>query len=70
MSQRIQSLEHPDTLHLQAAQGWLELGNHVEADSELDQIAPQVSTHPDVLMVRYGIYSRARLAWSARPTSA
>lgn len=25
-------LEHPDDIHLQAAQGWLELGNHVEAN--------------------------------------
>src|ERR1035438_2514329 len=32
-------LEPPDSLHLQAAQGWLELGNHVEADAELDNIA-------------------------------
>jgi hypothetical protein len=30
-------LEPPDSLHLQAAQGWLELGNHVEADAELDK---------------------------------
>jgi len=59
MSQRIQPLERPDSLHLQAAQGWLELGNHLEADKELDHIAPQLRTHPDVLMVRYGIYSRA-----------
>ncbi len=28
----------PDSLHLQAAQGWLELGNHIEANEELENI--------------------------------
>ena len=42
-------LEHPDVHHLRAAQGWLELGNHLEADKELDEIAPELRAHPDVL---------------------
>jgi len=28
-------LEHPESLHFQAAQGWLELGSHIEANEEL-----------------------------------
>jgi hypothetical protein len=31
-------LEPSHSLHLQAAQGWLELGNHIEANAEPDNI--------------------------------
>lgn len=58
------SLGHPDNLHLQAAQGWLELGNHLEADKELDEIKPELRPHPDVLELRWHIYSRAK-KWEA-----
>jgi hypothetical protein len=34
-------LEPPDSIHLQAAQGWLDLGNPIEANEELEKIAPQ-----------------------------
>src|SRR6266478_4626669 len=44
-----------DNLHLQAAEGWLELGNHIEAHEELDQITPQRRAHPDILEVRWNI---------------
>jgi hypothetical protein len=37
-----------DLRHLQAAQGWFELGNHVEAAEELEQISPQLRAHPPV----------------------
>ena len=33
-------LEPPDTMHLEAAKGGLELGNHREANQELEKIAP------------------------------
>ena len=33
-------LAPPDSLHLQAAQGWCELHAFVEADAELDNIFP------------------------------
>jgi hypothetical protein len=33
-------IEPPDSLHLLAAQGWLELGNHLEANEELEKITP------------------------------
>jgi hypothetical protein len=31
-------LESPDSLHLHAAEGWLELGDHLSANAELDEI--------------------------------
>jgi hypothetical protein len=34
----MKALQPPDSLHLQAAQGWLELGDHVEANEELECI--------------------------------
>lgn len=49
----IQPLEPPDSHHLRAALGWLELGNAAEADAELEKIAPVLQTHPIVLAVRY-----------------
>ena len=42
------SLNPQDLMRLRAAEGWLELGNHVEADAELAQIALPGRTHPDV----------------------
>ena len=45
--------------HLQAAQGWLELGNHLEANEELENITPQFRSHPAVLELRWRIYAKA-----------
>jgi predicted Zn-dependent protease len=42
----------------------LELGNHREADAELDHITPELRAHPDVLEVRYIIYGKAE-KWDA-----
>ena len=53
-------LQHLDTLHPQAAVGWLELGNHVEANEELENITPTLRTHPDVLVVRWQIHAKAK----------
>ena len=53
-----------DTLQLQAAQGWLELGNQIEANAELDKITPQLQAHPFVLKVRYEVHAAAR-KWEA-----
>lgn len=36
----VQSLTPLDSHHLEAAQGWLELGNHLEANEELEKISP------------------------------
>ncbi len=55
----INPLAPPDTHHLTAAQGWLELGNHLEADAELDKIAPTLRAHPDVLGVRWCVCAKS-----------
>jgi hypothetical protein len=34
------ALQPPDTIHLQAATGWVGLGDHVETDAELDKTPP------------------------------
>ena len=49
----MQALEPPDTHHLSAAIGWLELGNPAEAKAELDKVSPACQRHPDVLEVRW-----------------
>jgi predicted Zn-dependent protease len=57
-------LEPQDVMHLNAAEGWLGLGNHVEANEELEKITPTMRAHPDVLAVRYEIYAKAK-HWDA-----
>src|SRR5229473_3134231 len=57
-------LQPSDTMHLQAAQGWFELGDPLEADAELEQISPQNRAHPAVLEVRWAIYAAAK-KWEA-----
>jgi len=52
-------LQPPDSQHLEAAQGWLDLGNHIEASAELEKIAPENRAHPDVLQVRWRIFAKA-----------
>jgi tetratricopeptide (TPR) repeat protein len=52
-------LEPPDSFHLSAAIGWLGLGNWQEANEELEKIVPALGAHPDVLRVRFEIYSKA-----------
>jgi hypothetical protein len=48
----MESLKPPDSHYLAAAQGWLELGNHFEANEELERITPAMRVHPDVLEIR------------------
>jgi tetratricopeptide (TPR) repeat protein len=64
MAVTMKPLEPPDSHHLQAAQGWCELGNHLEANDELERITPQLRAHPDVLEVRWHIYAHAK-KWDA-----
>lgn len=49
----MQKLEPPDSHYLNAAMGWLALGNLAEAKTELAHIDPELSHHPDVLEARY-----------------
>jgi tetratricopeptide (TPR) repeat protein len=62
--QGMDSLEPHDRMHLNAAEGWLGLGNHVEANEDLEKITPAMRSHPDVLEVRYEIYASAK-RWDA-----
>jgi len=48
-----------DKFHIRAAEGWLELGNHLEANEELENITAAVRSHPEVLSLRFQIYSKA-----------
>ncbi|HEV2693388.1 MAG TPA: tetratricopeptide repeat protein [Verrucomicrobiae bacterium] len=48
-----------DQRHLDAAEGWLHLGNLAEATEELECITPSMRVHPFVLRVRWGIYAKA-----------
>ena len=56
----MKALQHPDLLYLEAAKGWIILGDLKEANRELDRITPPQQKHPDVLEVRFAIYSKAR----------
>lgn len=53
-------LNSPDTHHLSAAVGWLELGNWQEANEEIEKITAALRAHPDVLEVRLQIYLSAK----------
>src|SRR5579872_1828414 len=57
-------LEPPDLHHLNAAEGWLGLGDHLEATAELLQITPDLNAHPKVLEVRWHLHAKAR-EWNA-----
>jgi tetratricopeptide (TPR) repeat protein len=51
----MEPLDHSDVIQLNAAQGWLELGNCAEAAAELEAISPPAREHPDVLELRWQI---------------
>jgi len=54
----VQSLEPPDSHHLDAAIGWLGLGRADDARTELDLVSAAQQQHPDVLDVRWMICAR------------
>jgi tetratricopeptide (TPR) repeat protein len=60
----LKPFEPPDIHHLRAALGWLELGNHLEANEELEKITPQFRAHPDVLEIRWQICAKEK-KWDA-----
>lgn len=51
-------VEPPDSHRLNAAQGWLELGNAAEAALELAGISPSIEAHPDVLELKWEIQAK------------
>jgi tetratricopeptide (TPR) repeat protein len=56
----MKSIKRQDVIHLEAAQGWLELGNHLEANLEFERISAGSRSHPDVLEVRWKICAVAK----------
>jgi predicted Zn-dependent protease len=56
-AQKSLPIEQPDRWHLNAAEGWLGLGNYEEANKELAEISPEVRGHPEVLKVQYEIHA-------------
>jgi len=57
----MKKLEPPDSHHLEAAQGWLGLGDWMSANQELDSIRIEFCTHPGVLQARFQVYAAANL---------
>jgi Flp pilus assembly protein TadD len=53
-------LEPPDSHRVNAALGWLDLGNPREAAAELAQLAPAVQAHPEVLEARWRLCAAER----------
>lgn len=64
MSAKDSKFDHQSRLHLNAAEGWLGLGNWREAEVELEQIAEPLRNHPEVLQARYLVQSEAK-QWDA-----
>jgi hypothetical protein len=58
------TLSHTEKFHLEAAEGWLMLGNPTEAHEELENIKGDNSCHPAVLSMRWQIYAAAQW-WEA-----
>lgn len=54
-----QSIQSPDSHHLLAASGWVDLGNIAEAESELEKIDSSLQSHPEILNVRWSILAAA-----------
>jgi hypothetical protein len=46
------------SIYLEAAEGWLGLGDQVSAIEELEHISPALSTHPLVLEMRWKIWPK------------
>jgi hypothetical protein len=60
MTNNMKELEHPDSFHLNAAVGWLGLGDPVSALKELEQISADNQEHLGVLFLRYEICAAAK----------
>ena len=54
---KLAQLQHPDPMHLEAAAGWIQLGDYDSANDELEKIRTEWHTHPDVLDLRWLIYA-------------
>ncbi len=59
MEGNFSQLEPTDAIRLRAAVGWMELGDFVSANDELDEISPKMRVNPCVLFVRCQICIKA-----------
>lgn len=50
----------PDSFHVSAAIGWIELGNAIEAKAELEKVSPELRKHPGVLEVEWTAEATAK----------
>jgi Flp pilus assembly protein TadD len=57
-------LEPPDSHYLNAATGWIELGNPAEAQHELERLSEEARRLPEVLEVQWNLHALAR-KWEA-----
>jgi tetratricopeptide (TPR) repeat protein len=60
----VDQLHPPDTFHLSAALGWLQLGNRAEAQADWNRLTPAARQHPDALEVQWAIHADAK-NWTA-----
>ena len=58
------NIEPPDTHRINAAMGWLELGNPRDAGEELKQLSPRVGKLPEVLEIWWMIHAQLK-DWEA-----
>jgi hypothetical protein len=59
----METIGPPDTHHLLAALGWIELGNAAEAKAELARVSPSLAQHPDVLEMTWTVHATGK-NWS------
>jgi len=62
-------LSAQDMRHLEAAQGWIGLGDFLSANTELDGIAPLFRAHPKVLRERMKVFALGK-RWNDAQTVA
>jgi len=60
----VEEIGFPDKHFVNAAEGWLELGDSLEAARELRRLSPAALGHPDVLDIRWRLHA-ARRQWDS-----
>ena len=55
----MKALDQADRFQVEAAEGWLMLGNPLEAHEELEKITGEPAYHPMVLSMRWQVYAAA-----------
>jgi predicted Zn-dependent protease len=60
----MKALPHAEVIQIEAAEGWLMLGNPLEANEELEKIPSHFRYHPAVLAIRWQVFAAANM-WEA-----